>query len=303
MADRVRAVVVGSVNVDLHVRVPAHPAAGETVAATSFARLPGGKGGNQAAALARLGAQVRMHAAVGDDADGAWSRDQLAGVGVDVGEVRTVPGVPTGTAVVMVADDTSNRIVVVAGANAEVVAPGDLGTAHVLVAQLEIPLPVVTEAVSRAQRAGVPVVLNAAPARPLSPALLRDVDILVLNEPELAAVAPNEDPATLARTVVVTLGERGALVHADGAVVHVAAPSVDVVDTTGAGDCFVAALAFGVARGQHVVAATELACSAAAMSVRAVGARGALPTLEEVQAWSRELAATTPTTTTTRPPA
>lgn len=302
MAEQVRAVVVGSVNVDLHLRVPAHPAPGETVTASEFLRLAGGKGGNQAVALARLGAQVRMHACVGDDDDGRWSLAQLAAAGVDVRDVRTVAE-PTGVAVVTVADDGANHIVVVPGANAATAPPVTLAEADVVVVQLEVPLETVGASVSAARAAGVPVVLNAAPAQPLPAGLLADIDVLVVNEPELAALSGSGDPARLARAVVVTLGAEGARVHYSGVVAQVPAPAVPVVDTTGAGDCFVGTLAYGVASGYDVVDAARLACAAASMSVRAVGARNGLPTLREVRAWIGDTAATTPTTTTTQPPA
>ena len=282
MTAAVRALVVGSVNVDLHVRVPDHPRPGETVLASAFDRLPGGKGGNQAAALARLGARVRLHAAVGDDADGQWSLDQLAGAGVDISTVVRCAGPATGCAVVMVEDGGGNRIVVVPGANVELPAVTSVGDVDVVVAQLEVPVDVVSDALAAARRAGVLTVLNAAPALPLPAAVLADVDVLVVNGPELAVLAADGDPADLARAVVVTLGADGATVYADGGVVRVPAPSVDVVDTTGAGDCFVAALAFDLARGHHVTQAAEFACRAAALSVTGLGARGALPTLAEV---------------------
>ena len=283
MAGPVRALVVGSVNGDLHVRVAAHPGPGETVIGSGMTRLPGGKGGNQAVALARLGASVRLHAAVGDDADGEWSLAALAAEGVDLAATSRIPGTPTGVAVVTVDDEAANRIVVIAGANAGLGTVGAVEGVDVLVAQLEVPLPVVADAVAAARQAGVPVVLNAAPARRLPPSLLADVDVLVVNEPELAVVGTDIDPASFARAVVVTLGADGALVHSGGAMTRIPAPAVDVVDTTGAGDCFVAALAFDLARGRHVTEAAEFACRAAALSVTAVGARGGLPTLAQVQ--------------------
>jgi ribokinase len=282
MTGPVRALVVGSVNVDLLVRVPAHPGPGETVMGSQLSRLPGGKGGNQAVALARLGAQVRLHAAVGDDAEGVWSLEALSAEGVDVSSMSRIAGAPTGVAVVTVADDGANRIVVVAGANAALGTVGSLGDVDVLVAQLEVPLAVVADAAAAARQAGVPVVLNAAPARSLPTSLLADVDVLVVNEPELAVVGADVGPASLARAVVVTLGADGALVYAGGGMVRVPAPPADVVDTTGAGDCFVAALAFELARGRAVAAAAEFACRAASRSVTGVGARGALPTWVEV---------------------
>jgi ribokinase len=283
MAGVVRALVVGSINVDLHVRVPAHPGPGETVTGTQLARLPGGKGGNQAVALARLGARVRLHAAVGDDAEGEWSLEALAAEGVDVRATARVAGTPTGVALVTVDDAGANRIVVVAGANAALGTVAAVHDADVLVAQLEVPLTVVADAAAAARQAGVPVVLNAAPARRLPTSLLADVDVLVVNEPELAVVGADGDHASLARAVVVTLGADGALVHCDGAMSRVPAPAVDVVDTTGAGDCFVAALAYDLARRRSVTEAAEFACRAASMSVRGLGARGALPSLSELE--------------------
>jgi ribokinase len=282
MAGPVRALVVGSINVDLHVRVPTHPGPGETVVASQLARLPGGKGGNQAVALARLGAQVRLHAAVGDDADGEWSLEGLSAEGVDVSGTARIRGTSTGVALVTVDDDGGNRIVVVAGANAALGTLAAVDAVDVLVAQLEVPLPVVADAAAAARQAGVPVVLNAAPARRLPTSLLADIDVLVVNEPELAVVGGDGDVGSLTRAVVVTLGADGALVHSDGVMTRVPAPVVEVVDTTGAGDCFVAALAFDLARGRAVAEAAEFACRAAAMSVTGLGARGALPTLAEV---------------------
>lgn len=283
MAGPVRALVVGSVNVDVHVRVPRHPDAGETLIGSSIARLPGGKGGNQAVALARLGAGVRLHAAVGDDADGEWSLEQLAAAGVDVDRVSRTEGAATGSALVVVDDEGGNRIVVIPGANALLAPLPSVADVDVVVAQFEVPLDVVADAAAKARQARVPVVLNAAPALSLPPALLGNVDVLVVNAPELAALAGDQDPTTLARAVVVTRGADGADVYVDGRVTHVPAPPVEVVDTTGAGDCFVAALAYDVARGHPLTRAAEFACRAASLSVTGVGARGGFPTLSEVE--------------------
>ena len=283
MDARVRALVVGSVNVDLHVRVPRHPEPGETAMGESLLRLPGGKGGNQAVALARLGADVRLHAAVGDDPDGRWSVEELARAGVDVDGVVRVSGSSTGSAIVVVDGEGGNRIVVVPGANGRLGRLDAIPDIDVVVAQLEVPLDVVETTVAAAGRKGVPVVLNAAPAVTLPPGLLTDVDVLVVNVPELETLGAGRDPATLARAVVVTRGADGADVYTADGVTHVAAPAVDVVDTTGAGDCFVAALAHAVARGRSLVAAAEFACRAASLSVTSVGARGGFPTFAQVQ--------------------
>lgn len=277
----VRATVLGSTNVDLVLAVPALPRAGETVLGTGSRREAGGKGANQAAALARLGADVALVSAVGDDPDGRWSLAELTAVGVDVSGVRQVEQ-PTGLAVVTVDDSGENSIVVVPGANAAVEAPA-IVTADVLVLSLEVPL----DAVARAARTagdGTLVVLNAAPATDLPAVLLADVDVLVVNEGELARLGG--DAAGLLAggpgAVVVTLGERGCLVVTTEGSSQLPSVAVQVVDTTGAGDCFTAALAFGLGSGWDVLRAARLAVAAAGMCVTAPGARGGQPTLGQV---------------------
>lgn len=204
------AVVLGSVNVDLVVRVAALPRAGQTLAAQDLTRLPGGKGANQAVALRRLGVVTTLVAAVGDDPDGAWLRAGLEDEGVGTADVVTVPG-PSGTAVITLAPD-DNTILVVPGANAAAPAaparwPSTPGWALVL--QLEVPLPTVVAAVAAARRAPAPpgwVVLNAAPAEQLAagrPAgddgeLLREVDVLVVNETEASTLTGLDDPGACA---------------------------------------------------------------------------------------------------------
>jgi ribokinase len=267
----VRACVVGSTNVDLVLRVPTLPRPGETVLGEDVERLHGGKGANQAVALARLGAQVVFVSAVGED--GAWSREALAAEGVDVTHVRTVDG-PTGVAVVMVDPQGENSIAVAQGANRHVVAPVDLDT-DVLLLSLEVPLAAVADA---ARRSTAPVVLNAAPAQPLPPGLLADVDVLVVNETEWESLGWPRDG-----DVVVTLGAQGCRVISGDLSTDVPAVPVEVVDTTGAGDCFAAALAYGIASGWDLVAAATFAVRAAALSVTAAGARGGMPTLAQVR--------------------
>ena len=271
---QVRATVVGSTNVDLVMQVTSLPAPGETVLGDSR-REAGGKGGNQAVALARLGAQVRFVSAVGDDPEGWWSRAQLEAADVDVADVATVDA-PTGLAVVMVDAHGENSIVVSPGANAHVVAPAHLD-ADVLLLSLEVPLTTVSAAASLGRRLAVPVVLNAAPAQDLPPSLLADVDVLVVNEPEWEALGRPRD-----RAVVVTRGARGCIVVESGTSWELAAVPVDVVDTTGAGDCFAAALAWGIGQGFVLGDAARFATQAAALSVTAPGARGGLPTHEDV---------------------
>ena len=263
--------VVGSLNVDVVVRAPALPRPGETLLGTSVTRLPGGKGANQAVALAGLGVDVALVGAVGDDADGALCLASLPGV--DVSGVRRV-AVPTGLALIQVDDAGENTIVVVPGANALAEAPAVVGD---LLAQLEVPLDVVAESVRRAT--GL-VVLNAAPAAALPVELLAQVDVLVVNESE-AALLP-ADPE-VRQGVVVTLGARGAVVtSADGTRTTVPSPVVAAVDTVGAGDAFVGALVAALLEGRDLVEAARHGCAAGAIAVTRPGARSA-PTRDELR--------------------
>ena len=264
--------VVGSLNVDVVVRVPALPRPGETLLGTSVARLPGGKGANQAAALAALGVPAAMVGAVGHDADGALCLASLPGV--DVSGVRRVAA-PTGLALIQVDDAGENTIVVVPGANALTEAPAVVGD---LLVQLEVPLDVVAESVRRAT--GL-VVLNAAPAAALPSDLLAQVDVLVVNEGE-AALLPADPPVR--RGVVTTLGARGAVVTgADGSRAAVPAPAVAALDTVGAGDAFVGALVAALLDGHDLVEAARHGCAAGAIAVTRPGARSA-PTRDELRA-------------------
>jgi ribokinase len=291
--------VVGSLNLDLVVGVTSLPGRGETVVGTSVASLPGGKGANQAAAAAALSSSVAMIGRVGDDSSGTLLIDDLRDRGVDVsGVTRSVA--PTGTATVAVeAGSGENLIVVAPGANGLVeatdVTVDAVASAAVVLAQLEIPLEAV---VAAAAHAGGRVVLNPAPSPGELPAeLLAQVDVLVPNEWELLRLAgvPSSDgsPEAIAklarsvtdRDVVVTLGERGALVvPASGDWSLVTPPTVSVHDTTGAGDCFCGALCVALATGEALADAVTYAVRAAALSTTGAGARGRLPTDDDVRA-------------------
>jgi ribokinase len=291
--------VVGSLNEDVVVTVDRLPGRGETVIGTAVAVLPGGKGANQAAAAGRLGTGVHMVGRVGDDPAAGRQLAALADDRVNVGRVHRTEGVPTGTATIPVeAAGGENLIVVVPGANGELTpADVDVESVHragVLLLQLETPLETV-QAAAAATRGTV--VLNPAPAQPLPAELLARVDVLVPNEHELAQLAgtadPGSDPAALAdlarglttRSVVVTLGEHGALiVPAEGPALLQAPPPVDPVDTTGAGDCFCGALSSALDRGEPLPDAVRYAVTAAALSTTGPGARGALPDDDAVQA-------------------
>jgi ribokinase len=280
--------VVGSINVDLVVSVERHPAPGETVMGGDRRELPGGKGANQAVAVARLGADVAMVGRVGVDAHGTRLRAHLANEGIDVEHVAVDDDAPTGMALIAVDGTGENTIVVSPGANAHVGA-GDvraardvLGGASVTLLQHEVPGSAVDAAIAAAR--GI-VVLNPAPAR----ALAREVDVLVPNRGELAGLTGrNGDPAELARSlrlakaVVVTLGSEGVLVVQGERAEPIEAPRVNAVDSTGAGDAFCGALAQALADGAELVEAARWAVRVAAVSVTRVGAQGGLPRREDV---------------------
>ncbi|MBB4663117.1 ribokinase [Conexibacter arvalis] len=295
-----RATVVGSIHLDWTLRVPALPRPGDTVLAGSRTTSPGGKGANQAVTLRRLGAEVEMVGAVGSDEAGAELLANFDAVGVGRAHVRVVDGEPSGIAIVAVDATGDNGILVAPGASGGL-APADVAAAEpalrgadVVLLQLEVPLETVSAAVDAARAAGVPVVLNAAPARPLPDALLAALDVLVVNEREAlalagegAADAESAAAALLARgagAVVVTLGADGALVLDAAGRTAIPAHRVEVVDTTGAGDAFVAAIAAGVGAGRDVRDSALLASAAAALAVQRPGAQSA-PTLAEAQAF------------------
>ncbi|MDP9221367.1 MAG: ribokinase [Actinomycetota bacterium] len=291
-------VVLGSLNMDLVVFAESLPESGETVIGREFRELPGGKGLNQAVAAARAGARTVMVGAVGADAYGAELLKLLGGEQVDGSPVRAVPGARTGVASIGVDAGGANRIVVVPGANGLVTAAQvpDLA-AGVLLASLEIPVPVVAEAFARAHRNGMTTILNPAPAALLPEGLLATCDVLVPNEHEAAALTgestadlPGAERAAGAlcargpRTVVVTLGARGALVMHAGRARHVPAVRVQPVDTTAAGDAFCGVLAARLAAGDSVDRAVSVASAAGALATTVVGAAPSLPQWAAIQA-------------------
>jgi ribokinase len=309
-----RITVVGSLNVDLVVRAPRAPGAGETVAGTSFARHAGGKGANQAAAAARLlstATTTALIGRVGTDAEGDFLLATLERLGVDTSGVGRTADVGTGIAAITVSEQGEsrgeNRIVLVPGAN-QTLSPGILGqhhdvlaAAHVLLLQLEIPLPTVQTAARMGREKHATIILDPAPARPLPPGLLRLCDYLTPNEGELAILLhrpASTHPASIdeltagaqqllaqgARNVVVKLGDRGALLVTPAEAHHLPAFPVTAVDTTGAGDAWNGAFAVALCEGLAPPAAARFACAAAALSVTRPGAIASLPARAEVDA-------------------
>lgn len=285
-------VVVGSINLDITVPVEHPPTAGQTLLGGAAVRSPGGKGANQAVALARLGRDVRMVGAVGTDADGDALLARLRAERVDFTAVRRVPEA-TGQAFVFVSAGGESTIVVAPGANMTLRPEhvGVVASAEAVLLQQEIPAEAVAAAVGACE--GI-VVLNPAPARPLERGVLRRVDLLVPNRDELAALAGRtslrsttevETAATglgVRGSVVVTMGADGALVVEPGRTTHVPALRVVAVDATAAGDSFCAGLVDAVLDGADPVEAARFATRVAAVTVTRAGAIDALPTRAEL---------------------
>jgi ribokinase len=291
--DQPLVVVVGSINLDTTLDVERLPAAGETLLATGVRTAVGGKGANQAAAAARQGVRTAFVGAVGDDPSGASLLDALVQSGVDVSPCRTAAGSVSGQALITVDADGANTIVVAAGANARL-GPADVavaGRATVVLVQLEIPDDTVRAALGAGRAGGAVTILNPAPARPLDPELLALCDILVPNEREaevLTGIASAEGAAaalasaTAGGTVIVTCGERGALIWRDGSGVWVPSFVVDVVDTVAAGDAFCGVLAASLGERLPLDDAVRRAAAAGARATTVRGALPSLPTRDEV---------------------
>lgn len=298
MTERARIVVVGSTMIDLIAYAERLPGDGETVVGSRFESGFGGKGANQAVVAARFGAAVTMVNTVGEDEYGTATIANFASEGIATDFITRVPG-GSGVAPIWVDASGSNRIIVIPGANLAVPSDGAVAAVErvrpsVVIGQFEIPQAVTASAFRAARSVGAVTILNPAPAAPILSELLALTDWLVPNETEFALIAgePPGDPAgerdriaAFARrggiSIVVTLGERGAaLAQRGGAVVHVPAPTVVPVDTTGAGDAFVGAFAVGLALGWTPVAAARLGCATAADSTTRSGTQRSYPDRE-----------------------
>jgi ribokinase len=290
------------------VTVPRLPQPGETVLGDRLGSYPGGKGANQAVAAARLGGQVAMVGRVGNDSFGAELIENLDRNGVDSSGIERDPAAPTGAALIYVEDGGQNMIVVAPGANATV-GPADaqraaarLGPGDLLLMQLEIPIAIIESAVQAARRAGAFIVLNAAPAQRLQPRLLSQLDALVANEREANALVVTERQAnalagrdrspeataaalraTGPRIAIITLGSSGSIFCDETGVHRVEPFAFKSIDSTGAGDAFMGALAVALAAALPSAAAIRFANAAGAAATSSLGAQVALPRLEDLR--------------------
>ena len=297
--------VIGSLNADLVVRVLRFPQPGETISGGDLQIIPGGKGANQAVAAARQGASVAMLGRVGNDSFGPFLLDSLKSNQVDITNVHTDESA-TGTAVIIVDANGQNSIVLSAGANGKV-SPADVdhasslaqppaGSPSLILLQLEIPIPTVLHATQYAKQHGIRVILNPAPAQPLPDELISLTDFIIPNETELSLLTglevkdvPSAEQAAKAllkrgaKNVIVTLGEKGALLISNTQVKQVDAYKVNVVDTTAAGDAFIGGFASALLRGIEIEEAVKYANACGALAATKFGAQPSLPTNEEVE--------------------
>jgi ribokinase len=295
-------VVVGSLNMDLIARSPHIPAPGETVLGSDFSTAAGGKGANQAVAAARLGAQVTMVGCVGGDDYGRQLLNSLQADGVDSQFVCVASNAHTGIALITVDDAGENSIVVVSGTNWQLTqadvaaAEAAIAAADMLMLQLELPLQVILFAAELAARHDVPVLLNPAPARPLPTNLLANITYLIPNESEAALLADcavddmNGVETAVSRlrqlgvaNIIITMGSQGAYLHSDEASLMMPAFPVQPVDTTAAGDAFVAGVAVAVGEKRPLAEAVHFATAVGALATTQHGAQPSLPTKTAVQ--------------------
>jgi len=294
--------VIGSLNVDMVAAVERFPQPGETLTADGYSVFFGGKGGNQAIALGKLGAKVKMVGKVGDDIHGHDYIRHLRMNGVDVGGVGTEKGTATGTAMILVDRQGENQIVVSPGANG-CLGPDDIDArweelleSDLFLFQLEIPIGTVAYAVKRLKQAGKTIVLDPAPASRLPDAIFRYIDYMTPNETEVRYYAGKQDSyvyqlkeaaGDLVRrgvgAVIAKAGENGAYLIRDAELTHIDAFPAQAVDTTGAGDSFNAGFAYALASGFDVAEAVRVGNAVGALSVQQVGAQSAMPTREELE--------------------
>ena len=274
--------VIGSVNIDIVARVARLPVPGETVTGATLSRFPGGKGANQALAAKRLGADVRLIACVGDDASADEALVLLRDGGVNLSECRRVADAATGTALIAVAPSGENHIVVAPGANREVTPDATQAIqADALICQLEVPVPVIVQA---AQSYRGFFCINLAPAAEIDVTILQRADLVVVNETESDWYGRSLDACR--GMVATTRGSGVATIERNGEIIAEATPpTVDVVDTTGAGDTFTAALVIALVEQQAPEEALRFACAAGAVATTNMGAQPSLPGREQVLAY------------------
>lgn len=301
MANDKPIVVIGSSNMDLVVKASKIPVAGETLIGSDFFMVPGGKGANQAVAAVKLGADVIFIARLGKDIFAEKSLENLKSVNINTKYIVQLKSVPSGVALITIDHNGKNNIVVIPGANSRLmpedieIASDDIASAGMVVCQLEIPIETVEKAASLAWQNNVPFILDPAPARPLSDNLLKMVNIIKPNETEAQTITGikiiDTDSVSKAadwflakgvKNVIITLGEKGALLADKDTKQVIESRKVNVIDSTAAGDVFTGALAYSLNKGKSLRDSACYANIAAAISVQRLGSQNSMPTREEV---------------------
>lgn len=297
-------VVVGSINMDMVIKTKHIPVPGETVLSGLFFMNPGGKGANQAVAVARLGGTTSFIGKIGNDIFGKQSVQLFDQEGINTHYVLSDEELPSGVAMIIVDQQGENSIVVASGANANFF-PSDLesaldeiANADILLMQLEIPIETVNFVAKYAASKNVKVILDPAPANALSPELLNHIDIITPNQTEaemlsgikVSGIESAEKASVIiyekgVKNVIITMGALGAVVCKDGKIRLIPAPSVEAVDTTAAGDVFNGALAVALTEGKTLENAVEFACMVAAVSVTKIGAQSSIPYRNQLKQW------------------
>jgi len=296
-----KAIVVGSINMDIVAFVKKHPKIGETIFGNDVKYFPGGKGSNQAVSCKRLGCETAMIGRLGDDSNGQQMLEFLRNEGVNVSGVVKLEQTVTGTAFITVSESSDNSIIVISGANVlwgdEFLKDIDVNEDDIVLAQFEVPDAVIEASFEHAKKYGALTILNPAPVRQISDEILKRTDVMVVNEHELEElsgmpVSAKDDETVFnaaevlahkgINSVVVTLGERGVRLFWDGQRKRINSRSVTAVDTTGAGDTFIGGLTAGLLKGGTLKQAAELGNIAASISVTREGAASSIPTIDEV---------------------
>jgi ribokinase len=294
-------IVIGSCNTDMVIKADRLPVPGETVIGGTFFMNPGGKGANQAVAAARLGGKVTLISKTGNDVFGRQSVELFNSEGINTSYIFSDPKNPSGVALITVDANGENCIMVASGANASLspadieTAKGEIENAEIVLMQLEIPMETVEYATEMANKKGIKVVLNPAPARALSDKLLKSVYMITPNKSEAeilsgikvhdwesAKKAGDVIRAKGADIVVITLGSLGALICEENGYQKVDAVKVNALDTTAAGDTFSGALCVGISEGKTIVDSVKMAAKAAALSVTRMGAQSSIPFRKEL---------------------
>lgn len=280
--------VVGSINMDLFIMTDRRPKAGETVLGNDFYSSPGGKGANQAVAAARLGAEVNMIGRVGDDQFGEELKSFLAQENIFLDSVETVTHEASGIAVITLSEG-DNSIIVYQGANLETTPTYVtkyeelIANSDVVLTQLEIPLEAVRETVALCEKHNTKLILNPAPIAALSEDILEKIDFITPNELEYGSLAEDMDMTKFLQKLIITKGKAGIVYYNKELEQIIPSHTVDVVDTTGAGDTFNGAFAYAIASGNDVQQACKFANAAAALAIQKLGAQAGMPTNKEVE--------------------